>query len=487
MKDDNNVAKEIAKSMVKKKIMTIALSSLSAALPFFLIIFTLFVSVFIVLGFFDFDSQASGGGYAGGGSYESGNFTLSRTLLSKEDFKNQLTSAVSKYPSLQVFAENAEDIYDIALSEGVNPELVVVRAIREGFDPGSSHNNYWGMGCTNTGGGKDCIKYDTFNDGVRGYVNNVSKYDSLYAMMSKYSYIGEYWYSIQYNERNEINWGIGGCAYASYIYDSVPDRVKDACSTYVLCTPNIVTNCVATTEEDQIAYANWQVSEMQKERDKIFDVKVPSYEYDGGGSTITNIMVMSDADVWYMLTGYSSSTQANDYVTLNDMNSRMVTITVPIRTWSSNDPDDFSTKKSTIKITINRELVSLFTNFFTDIYNETGSGNDLFVINSNEVGCYNYRLSTNGSRLSAHSYGAACDINWSTTGNGYGEHVYTRNEWLNLDKSKSKYQIIYKDSKVAEIARRYTLSWGGNWRSVTDAMHFSFIGDETRSALQSRS
>ena len=458
---------------MKKKII---ISLLLGSSPLFLIFFTLFVSVFLALGLFDIKSEASGGLYAGGGSYESGSFIISDSLLEKEEFKNQLTAAVGKYSELQIFADNAIDIYDIALSEGVNPELVVVRAIKEGFSPGVYYN-YWGMGCTNTGAGKDCIKYSSFNDGVLGFVRNISRYSSLQDMMLKYSYIGDYWY-------NPGSSSVGGCYYASYIFDAVPSRVLDACSNVRVCTVDNTSSCIATTEEDQIAYANWQVNGMLEIRNSIFDVKVPSYEYNNDG---INIISMSDADVWYSLTGYYSSVEADRFVTNNQMDSRMVTISVPIRTWNSNDPDDYSTKKSSIKITVHRELASLFTNFFNDIYNETGTGNDLFVINPNEIGCYNYRKNTSGEKLSAHAYGAACDINWSTTGNGYNEHVYTKKEWLNLDKSKSKYQIIYKDSKVAEIARRYTLSWGGNWRSVTDAMHFSFIGDETRSALQSRS
>lgn len=484
MNEDNNLAKEIAKSMVKKKVMTIVLSCLSFALPFFLILFTLFVSVFIVLGLFDSDSSFDNNNFAGLGSYESGSFVLYDTLLEKEEFRSQLAAAVSSYPELQIFAENADDVYDIASSENVNPELVVVRAIKEGFSPGVSYN-YWGMGCTNTGAGKDCIKYNSFNEGVLGFVKNVSQYSSILDMMLKYAYIGDYWYSVQYTESGSINWGIGGCAYAPSIYNPIPDRVQDACSIYTLCTPNITTNCVPTTSEDQSAYANWQVNGMLEIRNSIFDVKVPFNDYDS--STSNNIMAMSDADAWYALTGYYSSNDANIYVSKNIMDSRMVTISVPIRVWTSMDKDDYSTKKSIIKITVNRELASLYSNFFNDLYNETGSGDNLFVINPNEIGCYNYRQATGSTRLSAHAYGAACDINWNTVGNGYGHHVYTRNEWLNLDKSKSKYQIIYKNSKVVDIIHRYTLSWGGEWNSSTDAMHFSFIGDDTRATLQSRS
>ena len=42
MDKDNNVVEEVAKSMIKKKIMAIVLSSLSVALPFFLSFFVIF-------------------------------------------------------------------------------------------------------------------------------------------------------------------------------------------------------------------------------------------------------------------------------------------------------------------------------------------------------------------------------------------------------------------------------------------------------------
>lgn len=462
--------------MKNKKIIISLLLGLS---PVFLIFFTLFVSVFLVLGLFSFDSEASGGGYASSGSSsETGSFTISRTLLSKNEFKTQLSAAVSKYPKLEIFAENADNIYDIASSENVNPELVVVRAIKEGFSPGSDYN-YWGIGCTNTGEGKDCRKYSTFNDGVRGFVNNVSRYASLYDMMSKYAYIGDYWY-------NPGSSSVGGCYYATYIYETIPGRVQDACASYKVCSTNNTDDCVATTEEDQVAYATWQVNGMLELRDSIFDVKVPDNEYDGSGTSSSSIMSMSDTEAWFALTGYYSSNEANTYATKSDMESRMVYISVPIRVWNSADADDYSTKKSMVKLRVNRELASLYTNFFNELYEETGSEDNLFVVNPSEIGCYNYRKNTSGTRLSAHSYGVACDLNWSTVGNRYNDHVYTKSEWINLDKSKSKYYIIYKGSKVVEIAHKYTLSWGGEWRSVTDAMHFSFIGDETRATLQSK-
>ena len=93
-------------------------------------------------------------------------------------------------------------------------------------------------------------------------------------------------------------------------------------------------------------------------------------------------------------------------------------------------------KHITKKITVNKAVANLYQAFFNDLYNEAPD----FVID--QLYCYSYRNRTNGTTLSAHAYGTACDINWDTKGNGYGDHVFTKEEWSQL-KSKSKYKVLY--------------------------------------------
>ncbi len=82
--------------------------------------------------------------------------------------------------------------------------------------------------------------------------------------MSRYAYLGDYWYT-------GTHWGWGGCAYASYIYDEVPDRVASACSMPDgYCTTAGESVCVPTTEEDQYAYTLWQVEKMTSTIEGIF-------------------------------------------------------------------------------------------------------------------------------------------------------------------------------------------------------------------------
>lgn len=83
--------------------------------------------------------------------------------------------------------------------------------------------------------------------------------------------------------------------------------------------------------------------------------------------------------------------------------------------------------------------------------------------------------------MSAHAFGAACDINPNSPGNSNEETPYKT--WASVEKNvsgKSKYETIYKESKVIQIAHKYTITNGVDWNNPKDAMHFSFIGDKTR-------
>lgn len=463
----------------KKFMIIFTILSSSGCFSFFFIFFILFVGVLILLGLI----KVTPIGGSGSVSYaqDCSNFTISSTSLSKDEFKTKLEEYANSTGNSthQLFAQNANNIYDIATSENINPELVVVRAVSEGFDPGTGYN-YWGIGCTNTGGGRDCKSYGSFAEGVKGFIGIVSKYSSLQAMMTKYAYIGKFWY-------NPGGSGVGGCYYASYIYpDKMPDRVANACdsSKNGTCSTSSTSSCVTTTDEDQAVYANWQVKQMAAHRKTVFGLEYDDSTCSSNSNVsvdFASLMALSDADAWNLLTGYSSQSAANS-ISKSNMDSRVETIEVPIRVWSSSASNDYSTKKQMKKITVNKALTGLFLSFFTDLYNEATE----FVINPSECYCYSYRSATNQTRLSAHAFGAACDLNWSTTGNGYNAHVYTKSEWQKMKKSKIKYQILYKDSKMAEIMHRYTLSWGGEWTSPTDAMHFSFIGDDSRATLKNK-
>ena len=197
---------------------------------------------------------------------------------------------------------------------------------------------------------------------------------------------------------------------------------------------------------------------------------------------VEEVMAMSDEDVWKGLTGGlltslpDSKAPSNASEIEAAVRKQIVSITVPIRVWeNSGDSSNMNTVKKEQTLEVNSLLADLWTAFFNDIYNEASD----FVIVS--VGCF--RIDGTGygqiGFKSAHTYGAAVDINAYDDGNPYGSMApYSKSEWSSLPENHLKYQIIYTDSKVVEIAHKYTLLWGGDWSGGTyDLMHFSFIAD----------
>ena len=190
---------------------------------------------------------------------------MKNTSLTKEEFVSLAKSYASRRGSAKALADQAEMIYDMGISNGVNPELVFIRADVEGYSPGASHNNYWGIGCTNTGGLAACKSYSSLAEGVSGFLKYVSQFGTLTELTGKYAYLGSYWY-------NPGGSGVGGCYYAPYIYQTVPDRVKEACSSAHPCTTAHEGTCVLTNAEDKQAYLVYQSQVMIKARKSIFNL-----------------------------------------------------------------------------------------------------------------------------------------------------------------------------------------------------------------------
>ncbi len=191
----------------------------------------------------------------------SGDFSVHTTSLTKEEFVSKMRSYCNSRDCsstfLEVFLPQAEMIYNVSVANNVNPELVVIRAFVEGFSPGRSRNNYWGIGCTNEGGLSACHSYSSFEEGIKGFANTVKNYETASDMMQKYAYIGKYWY-------NPGNWSLGGCKYFPYIQEYMSAErasvVSGVCNSGSSCESGGVGNCTLTTDEDQTAYAVWQVN-----------------------------------------------------------------------------------------------------------------------------------------------------------------------------------------------------------------------------------
>lgn len=253
-------AKNGAKAIAKKA----AIALFTNPITYFVLggIFLLFIIIVIVSG------DASASNIYGYCNANCDGMSIKQTSLSKSDFVSKVREYFANGTSdaANVFYENAEIIYDIAQDIGINPEMVVIRAIAEGFSPGTSKNNYWGMGCYN--GSNSCITYSSFEDGVRGFSENISQYESVTAMASKYAYIGRYWY-------NPGDSALGGCYYFPYIREFMSEgrasEVEKICNGSECTTSG--GECTETTEEDQNAYATWQVQKMLEIRTRVFDLE----------------------------------------------------------------------------------------------------------------------------------------------------------------------------------------------------------------------
>lgn len=197
---------------------------------------------------------------------------IHQSSISKAEFATKLQNYCTNNTcgsSMQMFVNNADLIYDTSKKYNVSPELVVVRAVNEGFSPGNNNgsNNYWGIGCTNSGGINACYTYSSLSEGIKSFasISPVKNSQTASEMMSTYAYIGDYWYNPGSSAR-------GGCYYYPYIngymLTSRSNVVAGYCSTSKTCSGS---DCGKTTSEDQDAYFKWQVNDkLIKNRKEIF-------------------------------------------------------------------------------------------------------------------------------------------------------------------------------------------------------------------------
>lgn len=238
--------------------------------PLFLMVFVLFVVVLFSLGLFEGTSSSSGGISSSSGDKECG-FTISTTSLSKSEYKEKLKEYAEIESRAAEFYEHADNIYDYAKASGINPELVIVRADVEGYSPGGSTNNYWGLGCGNEQGVEACLTYSSFKKGYEAFVDNISQYSSLTDMMTSYAFIGYKWV--------KGNWIDGGCVYFDYIkeyYASTTEAQESKKNAEEACAAG--GTGISTTQYDQDAYMMWQVNQkMPNSREKIFGLTDKNY------------------------------------------------------------------------------------------------------------------------------------------------------------------------------------------------------------------
>lgn len=201
------------------------------------------------------------------------------------------------------------------------------------------------------------------------------------------------------------------------------------------------------------------------------------------------VIEMNDTDYWHLISdnrfsSYEEATaawKANNSAEKDYWNSMVVDVTVPCWKFSGDYKNgDYTKVEGTVNITVNKSMVSYFTDFMTDLYNLP----EQYVIMS--VGGFVPRIKNNpdGSQagLSAHTFGTTLDINAWYDGMGSagaGERLYGTpfNTSSGLDEFRASTCCTY-DNSWFELAKEYNLNWGGLWSpKYLDPMHFSVVGD----------
>ncbi len=212
-------------------------------------------------------------------------FSLTSTSLSKQEFISKMEAYCTNSGNSSFctnFSSHAEEVYDVSISAGVNPELVVVTAgTEQGWQKCGGLYNFWGIGIPNGAGCSAGPQLTSLAAGIREYASTLAEYQpggaqasaiesrnkereeagcdaaghgspgTLAGMQSVYSWIGDYRY-------NPGSSSLGGCYYLNIMYGS------NYCDT----VPS--GNNVPTTVCEQNDYTAYQLKEKLELRNAIF-------------------------------------------------------------------------------------------------------------------------------------------------------------------------------------------------------------------------
>lgn len=149
------------------------------------------------------------------------------------------------------------------------------------------------------------------------------------------------------------------------------------------------------------------------------------------------------------------------YSTKAEADANMCTVKVPV--WNVNSGGE--KYPAQMGVTVNKAIASEV----KDIFNEIFNGEQKFPIKS--LGGYNWRSTATGSR-SQHSYGTCIDINPEENYCIYNSGTRTGKYW-------KPYEDIYSITPDGDVIRAFKSrgwTWGGEWNSLKDYMHFSYLG-----------
>ncbi|MCH5184952.1 MAG: M15 family metallopeptidase [Oscillospiraceae bacterium] len=150
----------------------------------------------------------------------------------------------------------------------------------------------------------------------------------------------------------------------------------------------------------------------------------------------------------------------NVYSSKKEADANIVSVTVPV--WKL---EDGRKVRSTEDILVNRALAQEVYDIFYEIY----MGSERFPIKS--VSAYSWRSTATGTR-SQHSYGTAIDINANENYCIYNSGRKIGSFWKPGENPYS----IPKDGDVVRAFKSRGWTWGAEWNSLKDYMHFSYLG-----------
>ena len=219
-------------------------------------------------------------------------FSLTNTSLSKQEFISKMEAYCTNSGNSAFctnFSSHAEEVYDVSIDAGVNPELVVVTAgTEQGWQKCGGLYNFWGIGIPNGAGCSAGPQLTSLAAGIREYASTLAEYQpggsfassiesrnsereeagcddaghgppgTLAGMQSVYSWLGDYRYS-------PGSWGMGGCVYLDIIYGDGYCSTKSVCTNYSSCPSSS-----ATTVCEQNDYTAYQLQEKLELRNSIF-------------------------------------------------------------------------------------------------------------------------------------------------------------------------------------------------------------------------